>query len=161
MENFFLRDGASKSFDPEYVLFRGKDTETHEWVYGWYEMSAFGRWPVKPSIIPMEEAKDGLYTHIQIDPQTLGMFSGLRDRDGTPIYSGDVVKNHLGIQQVCIFERGSFWFVESIDFCYGERQGENFCACSKRYKDAEKGITMDKVIGNIFDNPELVAKYLD
>lgn len=160
-KNPFFSKKAPATYSPELVRFRGKSVETGEWVYGWFEMYSFGRWPLKPSIIPAEEANDGICTHIEIDPDTLGMFTGLYDLDGDPIYTGDIVKNHMGFLQVVCFEHGRMFFRALLDFVFNEHDGESFCACAKRYETKEENITKDYIVGNIFDNPEFAQKYLD
>ena len=151
-------DRAMKSFNPGAVNFRAKEKGTKDWVYGWYEKYPFGKWPASPSIIPFEDLKNGIYNHIMVDESTVGQFTGLYDSTKTPIFTGDIVKNHLGIEQVVVFEGGAFKFIAIIDFIYGERQGDCFCACEKRYIDYDNGITKDTIVGNIFDNPEKVDK---
>jgi len=138
------------------ILFRGKRKDNGEWVEGNLFIPDL---PNKPTQICM--GTNVVRITFDVDPETVGQFTGLTDKNGTNIFEGDVVKNHLGIKQLVIFENGCFFFIEPIDYIYGERQGENFYACDKKYKDFEMCITEDEVIGNIHDNPEWVRKEED
>lgn len=132
------------------ILFRGKRVDNLEWSYGWYEMYPFGKWPVKTSIIPSEEAKAGHYEHVEVDPSTVGQYTGLNDKNGKRIFEGDVAKvlqgKDKGIAYVG-FENGAFMLYPKIGNIY-ERT-----LWSYWYNDWDV-----EVIGNITDNPELLEK---
>lgn len=132
------------------ILFRGKDAKTGEWLYGWYGKTAFGAWPLKDSIIPAEDAKNGYLRHEQIVPATLGQYTGLNDINGTMIFEGDVVSVLMGhgtLRQnmvgVIEYIRGAFTVAWRI-----KDYGRHFAG----YLD---DIT---VIGNIHDNPKLIKE---
>lgn len=83
------------------------------------------------------------------------------DWEGRMIWENDIVRNHMGFEQVVVFENGSWWFIQLLDFVYGERQGENFPATEKQ----RAGFNMpchlkDKKIGNIFDQKEMLEELL-
>lgn len=135
------------------ILFRGKRKDNGSWVTGYYVHQYNNHY-----IYFTNGYKQNCEAVIG---NTVGQYTGLTDKNGKEIFEGDVVKNHLGIKQLVIFENGCFFFIEPIDYIYGERQGENFYACDKKYKDFEMCITEDEVIGNIHDNPEWVRKEED
>lgn len=123
------------------ILFRGKRTDNGKWVEGWYEMYPFGRCPVKTSIIPSEEAKDGHYEHVQVDPPTVGQYTGLTDKNGKKIFECDVVER---VGKKCIVK----WSEEDAKFIIiGAMTRLDFSLCFAEHLE---------VIGNIHDNPELL-----
>lgn len=130
------------------VLFRGKN-EDGEWVEGWFEMYPFGCWPVKAAIVPSGEAIDGLYRHIKVDPETVGQYTGVPDKNGRQMAEGDIVEGlflfGMRVLGVVSFRNGAFglrWYRGNV------LEFSSFpTICNVEYE----------VIGNIYDNPELLG----
>jgi len=125
------------------IRFRGKQWDNCEWVYG-YLMDWAGR-PligVYKALGGEATAKDCLlWNYRPVDPATVGQFTGLRDRNGTEIYEGDIVQDELG----------EVFLVEYVRFGYVLKQiGEPWCRFPYEYDEYE-------VIGNIYDNPEMLG----
>lgn len=133
------------------ILFRGKRLDNGEWVEGWYEMYPFCKWPVKTSIIPSEEAKDGHYEHVQVDPSTVGQYTGMKDKNGKMIWEGDIIKwdyaCNEGKSYQVIYDVGCACFVAS-------REHNGNIIDTIFYNDGQHA----EVISNIHDNPELLEK---
>lgn len=82
-----------------------------------------------------------------VEPDTVGQFTGLTDKNGTKIFEGDIVKINIAgllFNAVCKFHSGSFGLVWHY---MGEDRWQAFTSiCHVEYE----------VIGNIYDNPELM-----
>ena len=132
------------------ILFRGKNLDNGKWVEGFYLYTDENTHPV---IIDMK-----CRSHI-IVPETVGQFTGLTDKKGKKIFEGDIVhavyqpgvgfKNidyGIGVVKYCAsYYGGASYEIEII----GESYSRVFTA------SLENGV---EVIGNVYDNPELLIK---
>lgn len=84
-----------------------------------------------------------------VDGNTVGQFTGLTDKDGKRIFEGDIVKHYHDKKFPESYSKGViFWDEEHLRW---KRTSENVTCC----------IANDciyEVIGNIYDNPELLER---
>lgn len=124
------------------IIFRGKLLSTGEWTEGNLAVSKTGAAIISPDATPI-----GKYG--QVDPETVGQFTGLLDKNGKKIFEGDVVRSvsrQNEVVGVMVFQDGSFE-LDCISF------DEFSMWQSFSMSDLELG---QVIIGNIHDNPELL-----
>lgn len=136
------------------ILFRGKITQD-EWVYGFYEN------------VKLEEATIHYINGKIVASKTVGQYTGLTDKNGKMIFEGDIVK-------VTYTEKRQYQGVAYDDkhSCVEEIFYSEESACFM-LKITLKDIPMYRplhnfenlamiesieVIGNIYDNPELMME---
>lgn len=119
------------------ILFRGKRLDNGEWVEGFYNHIPCGRFSEDEHMIQtvFENGKIGMLH--DIDPSTVGQYTGLKDKNGKMIWEEDIVKVDEKNYEVK-FILGQFFIGINMPIAY------------KRF-DCE-------IIGNIHDNPELLEK---
>lgn len=69
------------------ILFRGKRTDNGEWTYGYYCPKPYSHFPCEATIFPSETI-DRDWHGERVDPDTVGQFTGLTDRNGVKIFEG-------------------------------------------------------------------------
>lgn len=133
------------------ILFRGKDFSgvlTRSWIFGSLDTTE------NEYTIMIYPDRFGNKCRIFVDPKTVGQFTGLTDKNGKKIFEGDIIRqinsyDNLEMTGVVRFSK-SAQFV--ISHTYTEKEN-----CYKRGKKKAFAIkTNCEIIGNIYDNPELL-----
>nr|DAZ50265.1 MAG TPA: YopX protein [Caudoviricetes sp.] len=132
------------------ILFRGRISK-NEWVYGLpIEGEPLMGGGKETCIVtkPGLSYYDGvLMTYdecVEVDPDTVGQFTGLTDKNGTKIFEGDIVRYGDTIHRVVFEQRnGTAYF------------GLVYAACETLPFGHYQDLKQIEVIGNIYDNPEL------
>lgn len=126
------------------ILFRGKREDNGKWVYGYYTLYGRSR-GLYPAIITGTE--QGCVIPAFIVPETRGEYTGLTDKNGTKIFEGDIL-NFCYDEEYTNYEViwfGNKWLVLTCGSNGTDNLDIFFCQHSA-------------VIGNIYDNPELLKE---
>ena len=112
------------------IEFRGKRYFVGQWVYGDLCRHEGGMWTI------CGETEDFGY---EVNPETVGQFTGLHDRNGAKIYEGDIIADNSGTLYFSVFENGCFDF--------RDQHGKGI---------ANPIATISVIVGNIFENKDLM-----
>ena len=133
------------------ILFRGKRTDNGEWVEG--NLIVFPK--TKRTKIMVWNWADLDFDAIEVDPETVGQFTGLTDKNGKRIFEGDICTYPDG----WVDYAGDGVETFSIGVVAWDEKNPSF------YLTNNVGVEWDEiwdavdeiaVIGNIHDNPELL-----
>ena len=128
----------------------GKPKNEGEWTYGEVHLQ---------STIPhIHEGMD----KYPIDVDTIGQYTGLKDKNGKEIYEGDIIYSEFADGSNCMFLVG--WnnklscFGIMDEYGYQSKQlGYDFPEFDNHlFIEVLKNSKIFKIIGNIYDNPELL-----
>lgn len=122
------------------ILFRGKRLDSNEWIEG----LIFYISKTSAQIINFD------YDKIWTDLKTIGQYTGLTDKNGIKIFEGDIVEFLYDDLMIC----GKVFYSESETafVVYYELSNQRLFIHSKTLGHCDSV----KVIGNIYDNPELL-----
>ena len=135
------------------ILFRAKRIDNGEWVEGQY---AFILNPLTESGEPIKHliCNGTNIFNDEIDPETLCQYTGLKDKNGNRIWENDIVVCKQYIDGNFIDYHIEFGFVEMKHGAYGLHR-DRPDAYYRPFKDWLEDYEYE-VLGNIFDNPELL-----
>lgn len=151
--------------------FRGKEIDTGKWVYGGlfkepappqcFEKTLEDKyWIVYPNPrympdwnLPYEMVRT------DVDKETIGQYTELKDENGKEIYEGDIIEFSYDMfvgnfdtfvaKGKVVFEEGAFY----VEVFENERTTKD-----EAYLLYSINLDTIEVIGNIYDNPELLEK---
>ena len=131
------------------ILFRGKRIDNGEWCIGFYcqvaDESDGGARVKHVIVVPTFMTQKGFLAY-EVDPSTVGQYTGLTDKNGKKIFEGDIISDG-GFTGIVVFDDkdgGAFLVIDPADPA-GEADGEFF-----------SGLIDREVCGNIYDNSELL-----
>ena len=137
------------------ILFRGKQKENGEWIYGGIYSNNDEYFIINDSL-PVNEL-GSVCNGVPINPETVGQYTGLKDKNGKMIFDGDIIRytTHSGYLMKS-FDGAIIWDNEYA--CFGITMPDlvfpmHLCNIDCIEDDFIKHC---EVIGNIHNNPELI-----
>ena len=128
------------------ILFRGKRIDNGEWVEGNLFVPDKVDFRKPPTEILM--ATNIVRISYEVDPETVGQYTGLKDKNGKRVFEGDICQHEKTGRTISVS-----WHGTMAGYVWSKRIED-----SHLFDFGELFRVHDKyaVIGNIHDNPELL-----
>jgi uncharacterized phage protein (TIGR01671 family) len=131
------------------IKFRGQCTPDSKYAGKWVEGSLVVCDDGCALIVCALNDHNTMTYHVK--PDTVGQFTGLKDCNVKEIYEGDIIESKFGIRQLIKYDDDSATF---LAYKLPLNEFDNGCHIENNWVvNFEK-----KVIGNVFNNPELLKK---
>lgn len=125
------------------ILFRGKRTDNGEWVKGFYCMFNGKKHLIYTGYAEVD-CGDYYPVGYEVDPKTIGQYTGMDDRNDTKIFEGDIVEgNRLGE-------------IYRYQICYNKGLASFIGLRGTGYAKFTYDSDAFEIIGKVYDNPELL-----
>ena len=132
------------------ILFRAKRLDNGEWVEGDLRHGGYANNDSETYIMKSDYALH----NIPVDPETVCQFTGLTDKNGVKIFEGDIVRDYDEENEVFVVK-----YYAHSGYAAFDVEPEINCDCNGLSYLMALGSA--EVIGNIFDNPELMGGEID
>ena len=132
------------------IKFRGKRLDNGEWIFG----SLFNF----AGECEIADCNTIDYSRYDVDPSTVGQYTGLKDKNGRDIWEGDIFKeDSSGIVRSVFRVPGGLAFEDNpVSFGYDHRSPVYPYSSIAEMQNASWLSQCCEVIGNTHDNPELL-----
>lgn len=144
----------------EDILFKGK-TESGDWVEGGFFFDGAKTYiiirkqyipdTIDWDIVELYE-KNPVYKpyYIEVIPETVCRYTGLTDKNEKKIWENDICDRKELFPEIVKYHQGDW----TLDYSYSAKRNCGDCYCNLGFYVCERNEV--EVIGNIFDNPELI-----
>lgn len=119
------------------IIFRGKRLNDGEWVDGNFVKGCIDDF----AYIVEFGNKDLCRNYVEVIPETVGQYTGFDDKNGKKVFEGDILKAEIWWEQGGCYPHTETRFIEATFPNMYKNHFEKF-----------------EVVGNIYDNPELLRR---
>ncbi len=164
------------------IKFRGKSIISDEWLYGNFYDDGGEQYMLPTNLLDIDD-----YEKFQVDPDTVGQYTGVTDKYGNGVYEGDILRlrtfDNLSMNAKIPQEEASEMrrlftldelvgdldaeSITAVCFCEGmmmvslDWENDTYISCLWGDQKRSNPIFDFEVIGNIHDNPEIQLQYSD
>lgn len=131
-------------------LFKAKRVDNGEWVTGSLLTCEDGTCKIATSLLEVKTNGPILVCAYDVDRDTICQCIGLKDKNGKLIWENDVCDRKEQYPEIVKYCNGDW----TLDYSYASHKESGGCYCNLGFYAEERKCV--EVIGNIFDNPELL-----
>lgn len=125
-------------------LSRGKRIDNGEWIFGNLIRTDDGVYIIQ-NYVPQH-----LIKNYEVDQSTVCQCTGLKDKNGKLIWENDICDRKEEYPEIVKYNNGDW----TLDYSYSKGKESGYCYCNLGFYALERKCV--EVIGNKFDNPELL-----
>ena len=136
-------------------LFKAKRLDTNDWILGFLSMHKTGKYFIRPICGSASSSEE-------VEKNTICQFTGLKDKNGKLIWEGDIILFQLDNDDCPFLNKDTkkrlgkvFYKGFRTTFAIGMGKNGSSSINDDLWKYVQNGNRVE-VIGNIFDNPELL-----
>ena len=130
------------------ILFKARRKDNGEWVEGYYQ-KRFDLDGSEQHFIFWSKSYT-VWEYAEIDSDTICQYTELTDKNGQKIWENDICDRKEKHPEIVTYNKGDW----QLDYSYALGKEKHFCACNLGFYVCERECV--EVIGNVFDNPELL-----
>lgn len=130
------------------ILFRGKRLDNEKWVEGHLVVCKNNG---RSFITELIEVDEDSWLYWEVNPNTVGQYTGLTDKNGNKIFEGDIIRCNNRVE---VYIGLVDWDICNPSMCIRYTSEKGFDHIE--YDFIICGNMTIEILGNIHDNPELM-----